>query len=270
MSHSPVRTLSALGAAAVALTLAPAASADVVEVTIENMSTSGGFYFTPFWIAAHDGSFNSYDRGGYAWDFSGITELAENGATGPLAAAFAAAVPGGMDATVTADSVPAPVFSPGESATMMFDVGDGSMNRYFSYASMVVPSNDLFVANDDPMAHMLFDASGAFMGPITIDIYGSHVNDNGTEVNDAMGDAAFSTLDGQSHPEFNAISALFDDPGAGAYLDSFVGTEVATGDIIGHGFTADDLIARITIVPAPAAFAAFAVFGFGAARRRRV
>jgi hypothetical protein len=29
---------------------------------------------------------------------------------------------------------------------------------YFSYVSMVLPSNDAFVANGDPMKHMIFDA----------------------------------------------------------------------------------------------------------------
>ncbi len=254
--------------------IATGVNAQSLNVTIENTQSDGQFYFTPFWVGFHNGDFDSYDGGANAFEFPGITEIAENGNTGPLMDAFSASgagLAGGVQMTIAALDGPdgAPVFAPGESASFNVDVGDSTVNRFFSYASMIVPSNDLFVANGDPFSHELFDAGGAFNGPIVIEIYGSEVNDNGTEVNNAFGDAAFSANDGQSVPEFAVIRNFFTDDGDAAYLDSFVGTQTAIGTTIESGFGANDLIARITIVPAPGAAAAFAGMACLAGLRRR-
>jgi len=175
---------------------------------------------------------------------------------------------GGVDATITAGSMPPPVFSPGESASMLLDIGDATINRYFSFASMIIPSNDLFIGNGDPLAHMLFDAGGNFTGPITIEIRGSDVYDAGTEVDDAFGGAAFSANGGTSMDEFNDIARYFDIDPTGDYLSSFIGSETASGDIISSAFGPDDVIARVTIVPAPSALAVLGL-GLVAGRRRR-
>jgi len=258
--------LTALGA------VATAAGAPTVEVTIENTQPDGAFFFTPFWAAFHNGDFDSYDGGAPAGP--GITLVAENGATGLISDEFSASgagLAGGVQATIGANDGPdgAPVFAPGESASMTFDVGDATVNRYFSYASMVVPSNDLFVANGNPFAHEIFDGAGNFTGPVVIEIYGGNVNDNGTEVNNAFGDAAFSANDGQSVAEFAVIRNLFTDAGDAAYLESFVGTDTAIGTTITGTFGAEDLIGRITIVPAPATAGVLGAIGLLGLRRRR-
>ena len=69
---------------------------------------------------------------------------------------------------------------------MTFDL-DGSLpsSRYFSYASMVIPSNDAFIANGNPLAHAIFDASGDFLGADFL-VAGAAVLDAGTEVNDEI------------------------------------------------------------------------------------
>lgn len=251
--------------------LGAVAQADDITITVENTMASDGFFFTPVWLSAHDGSFNTYDTGTMASDWSGLTELAEGGDTSLVSARFAAMNPGGADATLAAVAGmgDAPVFSPGESASMTLNVGDASVNRYFSFASMIVPSNDLFMGNDDPMAYELFDAMGNFNGPITIDIYGSQVNDAGTEVNDAFGGAAFSANGGMSVDEAVNIRAFFSDPNDDAYLDSFLGSMTGDGSTIGSTFSSDDLIARITIVPAPASLSLLGIGGLGLIRRRR-
>ncbi len=253
--------------------LSGTALADSISVTIENTQPDGYFYLTPFWVAAHNGGFDSYDGGDLAANFPGITEVAENGNTGPISDSFAASaagMAGGVDTTLTAVSGmgDAPVFSPGESTTALIDIGDASINRYFSYASMVVPSNDLFVANGDATAHELFDAMGNFNGPLVIEIYGRDVNDNGTEVNSATNDAAFSALDGQSLPENVVIRNLFTEMGDQGYLDSFIGTEVATGETLTGAFHSDSLIARITIVPEPTTLLTLVIGGVALLRRR--
>lgn len=256
--------------------LATSASAESVSVTIENTMGAESFFLTPFWISAHNGGFDSYDSGAFASNFPGITQLAETGNTGPISNAFiasAAGIAGGAQSTVTAVAFvgDAPVFSPGESVTFSLDVGDSSVNRYFSYASMVVPSNDLFIANGNAFAYELFDAMGNFNGTTVIEIYGRDVNDNGTETNSATNDAAFSTNDGQSLPEFGVIRDFFSDLDDSSYLDSFIGSTTANGATIGSAFGADDLIARITInqVPAPSGALAFTGTGVVMIRRRR-
>lgn len=253
--------------------VATGAGAQTLNVTIENTMSDGQFYFTPVWLAFHNGDFDSYDGGDFAFNFPGISEIAENGNTGPLSDRFdasGAGHAGGVQMTVAGDEGPdgAPVFAPGETKSLDVNVADAMVNRYFSYASMVVPTNDLFFANGDPFAHEIFDAGGNFTGPVVIEIYGQDVNDNGTEVNNAFGDAAFSANDGQAMPEFAVIRNFFTDDADAAYLDSFVGTDTAIGTTIGSSFGADNLIARITIVPAPGTLA-LAGLGLIGLRRRR-
>ncbi len=252
------------------------ANAETLSITIENTMSSGSFFFTPVWIAAHNGGFDSFDAGAAANNFAGITSLAENGNTGPLSNAFAASaagIAGGAQATVAASAFmgDAPVYSPGESTTFNLDVGDASVNRYFSFASMIVPSNDLFFGNDNATAYELFDFIGNFNGDITINIFGRDVYDNGTELNSAANDAAFSMNDGQSLPESGLIRNFFSDAGDGDYLDSFFGSNTANGATISSAFGANDIIATITITQVPAPSGAFALLGGGLifARRRR-
>jgi MYXO-CTERM domain-containing protein len=258
------------------LAIASIASAEAITVSIENTLASDSFFFTPVWIAAHNGGFDSYDGGDFASNFPGITSLAETGNTAPISDAFsasAAGIAGGAQATVTSSAFDgdAPVFSPGESTTFDLDVGDASINRYFSYASMLVPSNDLFFANGSAFAHEIFDVDGNFTGTTVIEIFGRDINDNGTEINSAANDAAFSTNDGQSLPENVVIRNLFTDDGDAGYLDSFIGSTTANGATIGSSFGADDLVARITItqVPSPSGLLTLAGGGLILARRRR-
>ncbi len=257
--------------AALALS-ATAASADNVSISIENTMSADSFFFTPFWVAMHDGSFDTYNNG----ESSSIrfANIAEIGNTGPLSSAFSASgagLAGGVQTTATAVAFDgdAPVFSPGVSTVFNLDIGDATTNRFFSYASLVVPSNDLFVSNGDPLGHMIFDAAGNFTGPTVIEIYGRDVNDNGTEQNSAFNDAAFSTNDGQALPETALIRSFFSNPADSEYLDSFIGSTTANGATIGPSFGADDLIARITITPAPSTAALFGGLGLLSMRRRR-
>ncbi len=258
------------------MALGGAASAEQVSITIDNTMGGESFFFTPFWIAAHNGGFDSYNGGELASNFPGITEIAENGNTAPISSAFLssdAGIAGGVDATVAAFAFDgdAPVFSPGESVTFNLDVGDSSVNRYLSYASMVVPSNDLFIANGNAFEHELFNELGEFNGTTVIEIYGRDINDNGTELNSAGNDAAFSTNDGQSIPEAGVIRNFFTDAGDVDYIESFFGSTTANGATINSGFGADDLIARITItqVPAPSGAAVLLGSGLMMMRRRR-
>ncbi|MEM1186496.1 MAG: spondin domain-containing protein [Planctomycetota bacterium] len=249
-----------------------AASAQSVQVTFENVNAEGGFFFTPVWVGLHDGSFDSYDGGTLASNWPGLTPLAEEGDVGPISNAFDAATGGvGVDGTVFGN-VGHPTLAPGESGSVTLDAVDSTVNRYFSFATMLVPSNDLFAANGNPFAHEIFDAAGNFNGPLVIEIYGRDLNDNGTEVNDAFGGAAFSANGGVGADESVVIRNFFEGSNLAddsQYIASFIGTNTATGELITHAFGRDKLLGRITIVPTPGAAAVLMLSGLAAGRRRR-
>ena len=226
-----------------------------VMVTIENTMPAGQFFLTPFWVAAHDGNFDIWSGGASAADFPGLEDIAEEGNTGPLDVAFVtslAGLAGGTSATVLADALAPPVFSPQESISYPLPVGDPTLNRYFSYASMVIPSNDLFVATSVPTTHEIFDADGTFLGPVVIEVFGRDVVDAGTEVNNIAGGAAFSTLGGEPADEAEALTDIYVRDPAAEYLGTIVGTDTASGDTVQSIFGADDVVARITISRMPA------------------
>ena len=76
--------------------------------------------------------------------------------------------------------------APGEKGSGVFVVDPLSpASRYFSYASMVIPSNNAFIGNADPLSIQVFNAGGNFLGADFI-VLGSQVNDAGTEVNDEV------------------------------------------------------------------------------------
>ena len=268
------RNKTIISALAVLALAGASASAESISVTIENTMDSDSFFFTPVWLAAHDGSFDIYNTGTAAAGYTGLTEIAEGGNTAPISGSFAASsagIAGGtqMTAASSAFAGDAPVYSPGESASFDFNVGDASVNRYFSYASMIIPSNDLFFANDNQHAYELFDLVGNFNGDLVINIYGRDVNDNSTEANSATGGAAFSANGGSSVAETGLIRSFFTESGDASYLDSFIGSNTANGASIGSAFGADDIIATITITQVPAPSGAFALLGGGLMMTRR-
>ena len=57
-------------------------------------------------------------------------------------------------------------------------------DRYFSYMSMVIPSNDAFIANGNPTAHPIFDMSGSLVANDFFVAGAGAVLDAGTEMND--------------------------------------------------------------------------------------
>ncbi|MCB1800368.1 MAG: spondin domain-containing protein [Gammaproteobacteria bacterium] len=239
-----------------------------ISVTVENLTAAGGLYFTPLWVGFHDGSFDTFDVGGSA--SASIEAVAEGGDVSGLRADFAS-VAGGVDGVVTAPAgfPGAPVFDPTDMGSLVLDL-DPATNRYFSFASMIIPSNDAFIGNPDPTAYQVFDATGAFTGPLDILVLGNEIWDAGTELNDGMG-AAFSALGGTSTDEMMAI-------GVHTGLGILLGTATAAGTVIDPvlgDFTQNGFqLARIRInaVPEPQMLATFGL-GLGlmllTARRRR-
>ncbi|MCC9602158.1 spondin domain-containing protein [Stieleria sp. JC731] len=216
-------------------------AAETLRITIENLSDAGGISETPFWVAAHDGGFQVAEIGQPASNFGGLETIAEEGNPAALASRFAGETTG-VDTVITAPDgfAGAPVFEPNEVASGTLMVSDPMTQRYFSYASMVIPSNDAFIANLDPDSIELFDLAGNFTGARSIVVYGRDILDAGTEVNDPLGGAAFSTGGGSGVDENSVVMTHVG-------LDDFVGTGLPTGDDLGKAFSANTPIARITI-----------------------
>ena len=190
-----LRDFRPLPAAALLLSsaLATSAFATEVRVTIENLSPDNGTFLTPAWVGFHNGEFDSYDGGA---PLRGTVErIAEDGNTGPLTEEFDAAF-GTAQGTIPGPEGP---IAPGESATAVFELDGSAAVRYFSYVSMVIPSNDAFIANGNPLAHRIFDTDGVFTPTTFIVRGGGGVNDAGTEVNDEL--PANTAFFGQAAPD---------------------------------------------------------------------
>ncbi|MHC4609136.1 MAG: spondin domain-containing protein [Planctomycetota bacterium] len=214
-----------------------------VRVIIENRAPANGTWLTPVWVGLHNGGFDVYDDGSAASE--ALERLAEDGNAQPLSDAFLASGQGTVQGTVPSD-VGIPQIAPGETVSMTLIVDETDPNsRFFSYASMVIPSNDAFIGNDDPTDHQLFDINGNFLGAF-ITIYGTDVRDAGTEVNDEI--PAHTAFFGQTEPdtgvdEFGVVHDHpgFLPPGSGGILDDPM---FANADFTQPGYE----IARIIII----------------------
>jgi len=140
------------------------ASAQIVRIEFENLGGPTDFFLAPFWVGLHNGDFDLFNVGEPVTP--GLELLAEDGPPSGLVAEFAAS--GRLQGVITdpADfgsmAGQPPVFDPGNSAAIEIGIINAANYRYFSFASMVIPSNDSFIGNDNPTAWELFDAAGNF------------------------------------------------------------------------------------------------------------
>jgi len=122
-----------------------------VTVKIENLAPVNSVSFAPLRVGFGTGSFDAFDQGETAT--MPIISVAEGGSGSDWFPAFSAAEPGSVLGSVGG------ALLPGSTASSSFIV-DPSVNRFFTFASMVIPSNDLFIGNDDPLEYQILDASG--------------------------------------------------------------------------------------------------------------
>ncbi|MEL7473290.1 MAG: spondin domain-containing protein [Planctomycetota bacterium] len=264
--------VTALVAAAIAAPLmassALAQNVGDIQVSITNEGNSD-FFLTPMWFAFQNGTFDLFDTGSAA--SPALEALAEDGIVDGLTADFASSgVPGNRQGVAAnADGFGgAPVIDPGETATAFVVPINPAAYQYFTFASMVIPSNDTFIGNGDPFAHQVFNGAGDIndaSGTFTIQVFGSDLYDAGTEVNDANG-AAFSALGGTSSDEGGVVNQNVD-------LSNFLGTPTAAGTTILDGIDSGELLATIEIsfvpVPSPATAAVLGLPALALVRRRR-
>ena len=200
-----------------------------LQVTVTNNGPSNGVALTPVWVGFHDGSFDSYNGG--LTSQPGLEQIAEDGSTATISADFqggytyidntsgtptsarvlsSQAGSERVDGTIGSAMGPPPIQA-GESASASFTIATDGSNRYFSYVSMVLPSNDFFVANGSPFAidlMSLYDGEGE----VSVNVGGfnaSPVNDAGTEAESYVTSAAnglFGLAGGQTGPDSPAGS----------------------------------------------------------------
>ncbi|NEP30711.1 MULTISPECIES: spondin domain-containing protein [unclassified Moorena] len=278
------------------VSIASTANAVTLKVTVENLTPENGGVVTPVWFGFHDGSFDSFNIGESA--SSGIEALAEDAITGleatvpglvesfielgldpndvppqssliaGLFADSAAAQNGGVQGIVVDLDSPLGLFSGDVVSTKIKLDEDLASNSFFSYGAMYFPSNDAFIANDNPIA--IFDGDGKFIGADFI-VLGDQVWDAGTEVNDenplnvpfdlaVVGDGIDENGLVLPHPGFLPA-------GSGGVLDFGDGL-FANADFTTPGFQ----VARITIekVPEPATITGLLLLGGLSILRRRV
>ena len=245
---------------AVVLTAAGSAVAGQVElrVTVTSLVPANGISFAPTRLGFHDGTFDTFNIGEAAT--APIISIAEGGSGSDWFPFFASQQPNG-----TAGSVGGGPLLPGATATNTFLV-DPSVNRFFSFGAMAVPSNDYFVGNDAPNAYELFDINGN-LTITNISQFADDIWDAGSETEDPA-NAAFVVggVNSQRVPENGVVTFDF------AGLEStFNGLTTAAGYVLNSQLASGQEVYRISfeIVPAPGAVAAFGVLGLAGLRRRR-
>lgn len=246
-----------------AITLSSAWSAHAanlnITATVQSLVPSNSVAFAPLRLGFNSGTFDAFDIGSAAT--AAIRTLAESGSGADWFPAFNAADPTAVTGTVGG------VLLPGMSASNSFTV-DTDTNPYFTFAAMVVPSNDFFIGNDSPTAYKLFDNSGN-LSISTITIKARDIWDAGSEVFDPaaaafVGDASLRT------DQNSVVAKNF------AEFAAYNGLTTAAGYTFDSQLTADSEVYRIsfaaTPVPVPAALPMFAgALGcLGVLARRRV
>lgn len=247
------------------------ADAVLIEVQVESLVPSTGVTFAPLRVGFHSGVFDAFDAGSAApllgeADISAapIVSIAESGSGVTWFPAFEAADPTATLGTVVSD--PAGPLTPGQTATAVFDV-DPTINPYFTFAAMVVPSNDQFIGNDSPTAYTLLDAEGNLLINEIIQT-GADVWDAGSETADVAAAAFLAGSDNSLRTNENDVVSLdisefatYDglETAAGYFFDS--DTLTSSGEIYRISFS---------VVPEPASASMAGLLGLGLIRRRLI
>lgn len=239
MSSSTVTTGPARAAIACLATLAAATAAHAtqrqVTIQVENLAAPTGVVVAPLNFGFHQGSFDGFDIGQPA--SAAIQRVAEMGSGALWLPAFAAADPGATIGTVGG----APLL-PGVQASLTVNV-NVTKNPYFSFAAMVVPSNDFFLGNDSPTAYRMFDAAG-HLAAGSIVVKARHLWDAGTEIFDPAA-AAFVGNGALRADQHSVVALNF------AEFAAFNALPTAAGYNFHSGLGADSEVYRISFSAAP-------------------
>lgn len=222
--------------------------AHLVTVFVENLAPENGVVLSPMWVGFHDGTFDIFDSGEAAEEF--VERLAEDATIQPstdfpvtITTAFGDFVANELATIGGTISTPGGPIAPGELAVERFTLPPETLettSRYFSYGSMILPSNDAFIANENPLAFEIYDEDRNFEGGEFI-VAGSNVWDAGTEVNDEIPEN--TAFFGQMAPNTGVDENGVIEPHPGFIANGDILAEFINGDFTENGYE----VARITI-----------------------
>ncbi|MFC3123129.1 spondin domain-containing protein [Agaribacter flavus] len=270
---SRVRSRSVLSGLVIAVlfSISTFANATMLRVTVTNNAQANGLAFTPLYTAFHGASFDAFDVGGTA--SAGLEALAELGQAMPIAGERLTVDPSSLGGVIFPDAGMRPLFG-GESGSLDINITDPASNMFFTFLSMILPSNDTFFGRDD--AIQLFDAAGNYLGDRVIAVTGADLWDAGTEALDVDAAPFIPGNTATDSPADTSTSIR-----AAESLAAFAGLTLANGRVLDASLI-DFLsnpdafdVATITIeeitaeVSAPSAIALFALAIAGIAVRRK-
>lgn len=240
--------------------------AAMLRVTIENNAQANGLSFTPLYVAFHSAAFDVFNTGDTA--SAGVKAIAELGQAGTLRDERLAVDANSQGGLLFPDGGMRPLF-PGESGSRLFEIADPMSNMFFSFISMILPSNDTFFGNDD--AVQLFDSSGNFIANRVFEITGADLYDAGTEALDVLAAPFVQGSTATNNPTDMNTSIR-----AAESLAAFAGLTLANGSVLDAALidfinNPDLSIATIRVeeVPAPSAFALILLISAGLFAKRR-
>ena len=175
-----------------------------------------------------------------------------------VTAEFSAApgIPGDIQGVAAAAGNGVPPIEPGETGVGYVTPINPSGYQYFSFLSMLVPTNDTFIGNDNPLAYRVFndddqliDENGIPVTERVITLFASDIYDSGTEVNSGFGAAFTQGQVGTDGTDEGGVVT------AGSDLSAFLGATDVTGRLIDDPLGSAEVLATIRIsqvVPEPA------------------
>lgn len=265
------RSMRVAGTFSALLAVACTAQAVQVRVTVENLAPANSVSLAPFRFGFGNGTFDAFDNNQPAFLLGAATiadapivTIAEGGSGSAWFPAFQSAEPNADLGSVTGPVIGP--FLPGQTNSAVFEIDP--TNRFFTFGTMVVPSNDHFLGNANPTAFEVFDAGGNLvLSSFTEDA--SRIWDAGSETENPA-NAAFLVggVNGQRENESLPVTFNFAD------LAAFNGLTTAAGyNFDSSLLSANTPVLRVSfaVVPEPGSIAIAALGGISVwtARRRR-
>ncbi len=253
----PKLNKSLIAAAALAVPSFASAQTVPVQVTVENLAPANDVSFAPLRVVFGNGTFDAFDIN--AAPGAGIISVAEGGVGDVWFDEAATAEPFSVRGSI----VNGGPLLPGATATGVFDVNT-DVNEFFTFANMVIPSNDLFLGNDSPTQYRLFDDAGNLLI--------SEITQTAAEIWDANSEVAIPANGAFVVGGTNANRV--EEGGTVAFdfseLDVFDGVDTPAGYTLDTNLTASTPIYRIsfTVVPEPTTAAVAGMAGMILLRRR--